>query len=222
MKHRGQFVIARILGTVDDPYYKYTALLETGDLQYNECYVAYRGDSDKLKGDVVVRLEYPFEKISDLNLNGKIASNFITSTMPDGFEFASSDEVILYGIWEERMVDGPGAPIIGKIINYYDVGIIQSILHYGYGKDQVKIAPYRLHRSESEIMGYEDTGKIHSVKSALYEYLRRMNELPEKHLLPRMVTIAEKNGGQGLETILNAFDETSLIRLQMEPQQQVI
>jgi len=97
MEYLGQIAIASIFDTVNDAYYKYKALIETGNLSKKECYVAYGGNPDKLKGNVVIRFELPFEEASGLNLDGAITANFITSTLPNGFEFASSDKVMVYG-----------------------------------------------------------------------------------------------------------------------------
>lgn len=214
MEHRGQIAIASIFDVVDDPYYKYKALIETGNLSKKECYVAYRGNPDKLKGDIVVRLEDPFKEESKLNLDGAITSNFVTSTPPKGFEFASSDKVLFYGIWEERMKNNFNVPIMGKIKNYYDIGKTPAGLHYAYiGRI---IVPYRLHGKTHEIMTSKE-GNIFNVKGAWDNYLRRINKLPDKDVVPRRVTIDDVIS---LESrILDTLTETGLTLIEMEPQQ---
>ncbi len=222
MEHRGQIVVANIFDAVDDAYYKYMAKIETGALSKKECYVAYRGDAEKLKGNIVIRLENPFEEISNLNLDGAVTSNFVTSTPPKGFESASSDEVILYGMWRLMMRDGINAPVISKIKNYYDVGIIQSVLHFEYeheyfgGKSQRMLVPYRLHGIDSEKMRSMYTPQILNVGNALNRYLRRINKLPLSHTTPRVITIDEECLE---EKVLDELAKTKLILIEMEPQQ---
>lgn len=218
MECRGQIAIASIFDTVNDAYYKYKALIETGNLSKKECYVAYRGNPNKLKGSVVVRFELPFEEISNLNLEGKLTSNFITSNLPKDFESASSDEVIFYGMWTRRMRDGKGAPILSKIRNFYDIGITQSILHFGYTNDYSDIKPYRLHvGTQPEVMTNSDN-KVLSARDAIYRYLERMYKQPESQALPRAVTIDEKI--KSLKSIvMKELHETGLTLIEMEPQQ---
>ena len=222
MEYRGEIAIAKLLDIVDDAYYKYRALIETGNLSKKECYVAYRGDPNLKKENVLVRLELPFEEISDLKLDGAITSNFVTSTIPNGFESASSAEVIFYGMWNLEMRDGPNAPVISKIENYYDIGIIPSVLHFEYeyvhfrGRRRRIIVPYRLHGLDSEIMRYIKSNEILTIGGAWRRYARRVKKLPQSNIMPMVVTIDEKCLGK---KVLDELDKTGLRLIEMEPQQ---
>ena len=217
MEYRGQIAIASIKDVVNDPYYKYKALIETGNLSKKECYVAYRKRPEFINENILVRFELPFE-VSNLNLEGKLTSNFITSNLPKDFESSSSDDLIFYLMWARRMMDGKGAPILSKIRNFYDIGIIQSILHFGYTNDYSGIQPYRLHvGTQPEVMKNSDN-KILSARDAIYQYLERMYKQPESQALPRVVTIDEKI--KGLKSIvMEELHETGLTLIEMEPQQ---
>lgn len=215
MEYRGQIAIAELHDTVPDSYYKLMAKILTGHEAGKECYVAHRGNSNSLSGNVVVRLELPFEETSGLDLDGTLTANFITSTIPEGFEFTSSDKVILCGLWEKRMKNGFDVPIIGKIKNYYDIGKTQSILHYAY-KDG-KVISYRLYGNGAEVLQYGSKGETLRIRNALDKYLRRLDKRKDKDTLPRLVTIDEEINLEA--RILNVLAETGLTLIELESQQ---
>lgn len=219
MEHRGQIVIASVLDIIYDTHYTHVAKLKTGSFEGQACYVVYKGDPNYLEGkDIVVRLEVP-NRNSTLSLDESATSTFVTSARPNRFEYASSRETILYGIWEERMKRGFTVPIFPKILNYYDIGIPFFILHYAL--QDGKVVPYNLFRKSLDASKHEDTGFIRGIESALRSYLIRLNN-SENPQAPILVTIDED---LNLERILAVFNNAIantgnpiLWQIEMEPQ----
>ncbi|MBW2980134.1 hypothetical protein KY360_01810, partial [Candidatus Woesearchaeota archaeon] len=97
----GQVVRAKTLDQVEDPHYKLRALIETGDLKGRECLVCHRGSPDTLMKDLVIRLDQ-LPNQEPANLDGMVTGFFVTSHVPQGFEYSAPRDVLLYGVWQNR------------------------------------------------------------------------------------------------------------------------
>jgi len=217
MEHRGEIVRAQLLDYVNDTFYKFMARIESGHEAGREGYVAYRGDHSSIGGNILVMLQDP-SKRSNLEFDGSVAtSNFVTSSIPFDFDFSSSEDTILYGIWEERMRGGYDVPGIGSVSNFFDIGMMPKILHYHSRGGP--IMPYdAVSRLKPEVMS-KGRGRIRNLGSALRHYLRN-------HLVnsPIVVTVDEEIDLERM--ILSEFQKIiespqfSITRyIQMEPQQ---
>jgi len=231
MEHIGELVRAHLLDTVNDTYYKFRARIETGHEAGREGYVAYKGDPSSISGNILVRLQYP-SKRSNLEFKDSDAtSHFVTSSIPSDFEFSSSVDTILYGIWEERMKQGFSVPIVGKIANYYNPGVMTRVLYYS--NVDGSITPYDiLNKHQPELLEHEDTGGTigtrgtrgtRGVMGALTRYLTRIGK-DDNPSYPRLVLVDEDIDLERI--ILPVFDRVikfpdySIVRhIQMEPQQ---
>jgi len=204
------------LDRVDDQRYKLRAVVETGDARGNECYVSHRGEPTTNE-HIVIRLDRPTRHTSNLDLSGiPYAGFFVTSVIPDGFEYGLSTELILYGIWEGRMRSAFTVPILERVKNFYDPGLVQRLLHYS-DRNGFIVPHSLLPRLSPEEMLYEGKQMARSVGSALGHYLARMKRFTSPLFPPRIVTIDEEiDFGRW---ILPAFMGTGLGNLRMGPQQ---
>ena len=214
--HLGQIVVARVLDRVKDQRYKLRAIVQTGDARGKECYVSHRGEPTTNE-HIVIRLDWPPPHMPNLNLSDTPYTGFfVTSAIPDGFEYGLSEELVLYGIWEGRMRSGFAVPTLGSVKKIYDPGMAQRILHYS---DRNRfIVPYSLlpHSRPEEIF-HEESGMISGIESALRRYLKKMERFSRLPFPPRMVTIDEEiDFGR---RILPVFMDMGLSYLRMEPQQ---
>lgn len=215
MQYRGEIAIAHVSDITNDPVLKIRSSILTGHLAGKDCYIAYNGNPCLLRGDILIRLDSPPPNTS-LSLDERTATGrFIATTVPNHFEFAPSNEAILYGIWQQRMKRQHGEiPKIGRLSNVYNPGTMLLVLHYIY-KDS-RIIPYILSKGrEPEVKRHEDTGHLQSPGSALRRYLLRIDKR-ENASCPRVVIIEE---GRLVERILHEFSRIDMKQIQMEPQQ---
>ena len=119
-QYRGQVVRTTIVDIVADPFYTLRARIETGDLAQRNCFVRYQGDPDSVGEHIVTRLEWPYERKSHLDLNGEPTSHFVSSQVPDEFEYANAEEIVLCAVFHMQV------PRIGDLIRIYDPGSIFS------------------------------------------------------------------------------------------------
>ncbi len=214
----GQVVVAEIIGFAPNPYYKIKAKVKTGNLKGEEIYVAHRGNPNNLKGDIAIRLDKLkkiYNELNDINICGY----FVTSTIPVNFDYYSANNIILYGRWlpkwkEVDWIKGKivhQVPVIGKIGEHYDIGIMVLNLHYmNYNGKPLPFTLYSHNKPELEL---DIDKKPKSPSLALKRYLQRL----DKNLtieVPRVVTFDE-----GLEDrIFSLFERTDLRCIPMEPQ----
>ena len=204
-EYEGQIVKAKVSAIVDDPFYNIAALIETGNLKGRMCFVAYNGDPNSLNGDMVIRLNAPNKKKSNLSLEDiAIAGNFITSSIPDGFDFADSEETILYAVWENRMKgkhNRHNTPNIGQVSEFFDPGFMPLVLHYI--RQPGGITPFLLLGRKPARVMFDKYSNIRSVESALEEYLTMLKDGKSTHP-PILITIDGSIGGLD-DTILSTI-----------------
>lgn len=217
-KHIGEIVIAETLDLVEDPLYKVLGRVKTGPLAGKECFVSYLGSPDFCGKDVVVRLDQPKFRLDDLRLNGlnnlsqdNRAGHFVTSEIPESFEFALPDQAILYGIWEARMKGDFQIPRIRKVRDFYYIGRNFLFLHYAH-LDSWLIG-FRIGSDDVQLYSHED-GRLRNPHGALRKYLYEIDYNASKS--PRMSTIDEN---ANVERVLSFFRESGLRSIQMQPQQ---
>ena len=141
----GKIVVASILDTVEDTYYRIKARVETGRETGREFIVAYAGDPNSLDGGrILTRLTGFRRNKTSLDVDHyPFAGCFITSEIPENFEVADSGDVILYCIWyKERMGMGFDVPTVGRIRGFYDAGLAHRILYFSL-EDGIMV-PYRI------------------------------------------------------------------------------
>ena len=126
------------------------------------------------------------------------AANFVTSDIPEGFEMGMSDEVVLYGMWQKRMKKRSNVPPLGRIVNYYDVGRLHSVLHFEF--DGVRAVPHRVYSKRvrleegdelDQTIIHDNTGSLRGMRSSFARYFERMSSIPFSEFYPRMVTVDE-------------------------------
>ncbi|MEK6949506.1 MAG: hypothetical protein AABX34_04740 [Nanoarchaeota archaeon] len=214
----GQLVIAELRDLTRGDYNKFFAMIRSGSLTGKDCYVAYRGDPEPLAGkEAIVRLGKPRERYRYSSPKAANA-HFITSIKPDGFDNANSDEAILYGIFEQRMLKASIAPRMEELLEFFDAGSIASVLHYSRGNGL--IVPYHIvWRNEPEMM-WGGWYKVRSPGDALRRHLRR-------RLNPIDVGVVTMEEDTRLETavlaefdkVINSQEFRIKMSLKMEPQQ---
>ena len=214
-RHLGQIVVARVLDRVNDQRYKLRVVVETGDARGNKCYVSHRGEP-ATNEHIVIRLDRPTRYMSKLNLSDiPYTGFFVTSVIPDGFEYGLSEELILYCIWEGRMRSGFKVPTLERVKDFYDPGMVQRILHYS-DRNGFIVPHSLLPHSTPEVVLHVDSQMISGIRSALRRYLRRIERFTSPLYPPRIVAIDE--GIDFGRRILPVFMDTGLSYLRMEPQ----
>jgi len=212
----GQLVIVKLQDLTGGNYNKFKGLISSGESIGRDCYIAYRGNPEKLAGkNAIVRLDPPNRAYLDLTIPN---AHFVTTTIPDDFDYAASDEVILYGIWEQRMPKKLKAPYLLELTEFFNLVNIVSALHYSM-EDGI-ITPYRTFRNNIPEPMTNDFGS-RPPGNALQRYLNRIAD----YLWDvRIVTMEENEHLEYL--VLSEFDK--IIRspgfrinrsLKMEPQQ---
>tara|TARA_Y100000310_G_scaffold70474_1_gene66160 strand:- start:19815 stop:20480 length:666 start_codon:yes stop_codon:yes gene_type:complete len=216
--YAGQIVVAELQDLTGGKYNKFKGSIRSGELTGADCYVAYKGSPEPLVGkQVLIRLDTPRPGRDTDQYSG--SSHFVASTLPDGFDTAQSDEVILYGMWKQGMPKKLNAPNLEELLEFFNIGHIFSTLHYSM--EEGIVHPYRTFRfNDPELMRHDESGIIRSPGSALRRYLM----LIRGPIGPRFVTM---DGDEGIDRIImpqfrrvidsNQFSESML--LEMEPQQ---
>ncbi len=136
MRHIGELAIARVLGfknSKDEAYKIWTEVL-TGNLKGKPCYVAYRGNEPDIKissDNILIRLDkYNHKQRTKMKFKETdYTGRFITSEIPDNFDYDFSVNTIFYAFWKDEMKKGFNIPIIAKIGNYFNPGPMPKTLH---------------------------------------------------------------------------------------------
>lgn len=214
-EHRGEIVIAEPQDTTRNSLYKLVARIATGPLSGNMCYVAHRGDVSTISGSFIIRVDNPFMKFVDSSVREHSTYGyFVTSSMPSDFEYSHSENLVLYGLWLERMKGGFDVPGIGRISNFFDIGRMSRVIHYS-NRNGFSI-PYDMCSGSKPIIMSSQDGRVKSIGSALRKYLRRFTLEHERD--PRVVTIDGTN--QRLERlVLDEIKKIGLKYIEMQPQQ---
>ncbi|HLC60165.1 MAG TPA: hypothetical protein VJJ52_01935 [Candidatus Nanoarchaeia archaeon] len=210
--YHGEVAVARVLDRIQgDNFYKLRAKIQTGHMEGSDAFVSYRGNPSQSLGNIVVRLDGK-PPDSTLNLDGKVSTFFVTSAVPHAFDFARSEDVILYGIWLKRMKQDYNYPLLGTVSNFYDTGTMAAVLHYGTQNGNV--VPYIVSRNRPHIDAHED-GEIRGANTSLSNYVKKMrSRFPHA---PMIVTIDQSITPQS--RIISLFSQTQLKAIEMQPQQ---
>lgn len=208
VNYAGQIVKATVLDIRrDDTLYQIITSIETGDLTGQKCLVPYWGDTNKLrdkKDSIVIRLNGHYRRRPDLGLEGRIdTGNFITSPVPDKFTYANSEEVILYGLWQEDMKQESMIPYFETVSKHYDLRLMWLILYYANVGG--RITPYSIISGEHPRIIEKSPGRPRNVSYALRKYLSTM-EGHTIHGTPRVVIIDEGIKNRD-EMILKEFEK---------------
>lgn len=216
-QYAGQLVIAELRDLTGLNYNRFHAMIRSGSLTGKDCYVAYRGNPEPLAGkEAIVRLDKPRKRYR----YSSASAHFITSIKPYGFDNANSDEVILYGIWEQRMPKASIAPRMEELLKFFDVGSIASVLHYSMGNGL--IVPYHIVWHNKPEMMKNQWHEVRSPGAALRRHLRlrrRLNPIDAG-------IVAMEEAGRLERVVLAEFDNVIKsqefgikMSLKMEPQQ---
>jgi len=224
MHYKGEIVIAGNLDVTSNSIYKLRGSIRTGSQKGKECSILHKGSIDTLTGtEIVIRLDDPERKYLEPGQDEKsLYGNFVTSKLPEGFEHASSDQVILYGIWLQLMEKGFSVPTAWRVEDIYDIGKNDRVLHYeGNTKIVVPHNLFRGYRPEiptvPPLFRYRMTN-IEALSAHLNKVAKREN--PGS---PNVVTVGEKISLESM--IIPLFDQiiqsdrNGIQRhIQMEPQ----
>ena len=222
LPHRGQIVVVKGEELINDNIYKIKASIKTGNLAGQECYVSHRNNNLDYLGhlcsrEFIVRIDIPWYQ-SQLRLQQGIDNTaaFVAQVIPPGFEYVSSKDIVLFGVWRKWMNDGTfsadHAPIpnLEHITKFFDPGFVFKILHYTLRDNRTK--PYELtpHLPPEE----KTKGKHKTVTKnvALRRYLKQCRY----EFGPRVVTIDEDIN---LSAILDLFKQNCLRSIELESQQ---
>lgn len=183
----GEIAVACSIDLAKDTYYSHRVRILSGHASGKDAYLAYGGNPESLNGNLVIRLDTPNIRKSHLSLEGEVLTgNFVTSRAPSGFDFAASDQAILYGIWEQRMRSSSEYPALKDIVEHFSIGFIFSVLHYALQGEWP--APYYLLKNSSYVLSHQQSNRTQGIASALQTYLGRINNRGQGDTLPRIIT----------------------------------
>ncbi len=125
----GQVVVATLVDLVSDSIYKMRAVVENGDLKGREILVAHKGTPHIRDRKMIVRLDTPSPK-SKMNLDGiAYTGYFVSSDIPDGFDFALPNDIVMYGFWDKQMKEGYAVPFTTRVSDFYYFGTPVNLLY---------------------------------------------------------------------------------------------
>ncbi|MBW2980720.1 hypothetical protein KY360_04870, partial [Candidatus Woesearchaeota archaeon] len=157
------------------------------------------------------------------NLDGMVTGFFVTSHVPQGFEYSAPRDVLLYGVWQNRMADADfDVPRQRIVLQHYWVGHTPFVLYYQ--DRQGAIVPYRLANGRLQPLRKggsprQKGNRVRTVGNALRRYLKRFETQSEGifSAAPRLVVIDENIQKPG--QIFEEMRATGLKSIMLEPQQ---
>jgi len=218
-EYRGEIAIASVLDILDDPQFKIRARVLTGHFEGEECYIEHRGKPNK-SGNIIFRIGHRDRTTSQIPLDSTTPRGFfIRSGIPKYFDFAPSEDVILYGVWSNFMKQGYDIPSLGRIVPFYSPGPMMKAIYFASGERGFAV-PYELNYGVEPMrwIMHDGTEKELSPRNALTGYLKAHRKA-ESTTFPRVVIVDKKLKKLGLEELTYEINATDMIRIRMEAQQ---
>ncbi|MBW3003005.1 hypothetical protein KY328_03915 [Candidatus Woesearchaeota archaeon] len=215
-RYSDEVVVVEVGRDTGHDFYRYTAMIQTGARQGQDCYIIHR-TRRKLKGNIVVRLGGPCHH-PECNFVPELENfaYFLTTRIPDDFESAPLDEVLMHGVWKKNMERGyEWVPSLVRVRDFYNVGFL---VHYMYvfekkGRPQA----YSVLNRKRELMRHSEGNVPRGLGSAVMKYLRKMNNWQKKTGLASPRLIIARDSDLLAERLERVMEKEPHIKLRLEP-----
>ncbi|RLE46181.1 hypothetical protein DRJ22_02560 [Candidatus Woesearchaeota archaeon] len=215
----GEIVVASVVRVLDvegSDLYNLIVSVETGSKQGEECFAAYKAGRNLLSlfdEYILVRLDRPFISKSEKNFREQsFAAYFISSVVPEKFEFSLSENTVLYAPWTKDMAEVSVKPVVGGFSDFYNPGWVKESLHLFNGSESGIYGDFFLQFNFKEKPKFLE--RLHSgIAEVVGSYLDLMKS---RGVAPRIVTFDENIDFD--RTILSNFFNNDFYFIEMEPQ----